>query len=185
MTRQIRDTLIYKGNEYDLNEEILEKYFCQFPEKKPEINGVMTACWRGYVVTFEILDEALIIKEIDWLVFGDEMENDKVYPFTAGDRYTWFSGLIRIDGFRGDFDDEDDENGIYELLEIRDGAFVSHWKLNYEEFCEFKEILFHDFKETADYELLFAKWKNNNPDMKWVAIDKQILKNIVSNVTKI
>ena len=185
MTRQIRDTIIYEDNEYYLNEEILEKYFYQFPEKKPEIDGVMTACWRGYITTFEILDKALIIKEIDWLVFGDERVNNKVYPFTAGDTYTWFSGLLRIDSFRGDFDDEDDENGIYELLEIRGGEFVAHWKLNYEEFCEFKDILFHDFKETEEYKSLFAKWKNNNPDMKWAAIDKQILKNIVSSVTKI
>jgi hypothetical protein len=55
------------------------------------------------------------------------------------DKYNWFSGLIRIDDFRGKYDDEDDEEGIYELLEIRDGNFIRHWKLNFVDFNDFKK----------------------------------------------
>ena len=185
MTKQISDTLIYKDKEYYLNNEILEYYFRKFPDKKPEIKGVMTACWRGYIATFEILNNELKIKEIDWLIFGNQSVNDEVYPFSNGDTYSWFSGFIRIDLFRGEFDDEKDENGIYELLEIREGNLVEHWKFTYSEFLEFKEVLFSLFIETEDYKKLFKQWEERNPGITKERINQLIFDRIVSNVRKI
>jgi hypothetical protein len=37
MTQQIRDSLHYKGKKYSLNNEILEYFFKEFPEKNLKI----------------------------------------------------------------------------------------------------------------------------------------------------
>lgn len=186
MTQQIRDSLHYKGKKYSLNNEILEYFFKEFPEKKPKNIGSFSACWRGYVADFEIKNNELIIKKIRWM-FSKESEDHhrtlkNIFP---DDKYNWFSGLIRIDDFRGKYDDEDDEEGIYELLEIRDGNFIRHWKLNFVDFNDFKKIIFTNYKTTKEYEKLFLLWKNNNPGITATKINEYIFQNIIRNVRKI
>ena len=51
MTTQIKDTLLYNDKVYYLNDYILEKYFREFPNLKPEFDGFDTAMWRGYVAS--------------------------------------------------------------------------------------------------------------------------------------
>lgn len=185
MTQQIRDILIYNDKEYYLNSEILEYYFQEFPEKRPETNSIMTACWRGHVSTFEIVNNELLIKEIDWLDW-DEANNKKNLKFDLfpNNKFDWFTGFIRIDDFRGKYDDETNENGIYELLEVNKGNLVNHLKLNYNDFITFKELLFLDFKETSKYDKVVLKWKTNNPKMEQSEIDKYILEYIINNVSR-
>ncbi|WP_278352434.1 hypothetical protein [Chryseobacterium gleum] len=184
MTQQIRDSLFYEGKEYYLNNEILEYYFNEFPEHRPEHTGAFSACWRGYVAFFEIKDNELLIKNVKWM-FSEENKTHKLKDLFPNTKFDWFSGLIRMDGFRGEYDDENNEEAIYELLEIREGNLLNHWKLNFEEFNVFKEILFRDFKTTTDYEKLFLKWKNNNPGITETEIDHYIFQNIIYNVRKI
>lgn len=185
MTQQIQDKLIYEGKEYYLNNEIFEYYFDEFPKNKPEINSIMTACWRGYFATFEIINSELLIKEIDWLDW-DETDNEKKLKFDLfpDNKYSWFTGFIRIDDFRGKYDDENNEDGIYELLEINKGNLVNHWKLKHNDFLAFKEILFLDFKKTLKYDETVSKWKNNNPKMEQDEIDKYIFEYIINNVSR-
>jgi hypothetical protein len=66
MTRQITDRLIFENKEYYLNVEILADYFREFPEKRPEFKISCTALWRGYIAIFEIKNNELLIKEINW-----------------------------------------------------------------------------------------------------------------------
>ena len=186
MTRQIQDKLIYCDIEYYLNEEILEFYFREFPEKKPDFEGFMTALWRGYVATFEIKNNELLIKEIDWFSTAKEFDSDDFKNSNfPNNKYQWFSGLIRIDNYRGEFDDENNEDAIFELLEINEGNFIKHWKLNYIDFVTFKEIIFEDFKATNEYEKLFGLWRKNNPKLEDEKIDKYIYEGIIRNVRKI
>jgi len=186
MTRQIKDKLIYSNEEYFLNEEILECFFKKFPEKKPEFEGFMTALWRGYISTFEIKNNELLINEIDW--FAAEKKFDPAEFINSNfpnNKYKWFSGLIRIDEYRGEFDNEDNENAIFELLEIRKGNLIKHWKLNYADFTVFKEIIFEQYKKTKDYEELFGLWRNNNPELEKEKIDEYIYNGIIRNVREI
>ena len=67
MTQQIRDSLFYEGKEYYLNNEILEYYFNEFPEHRPQHTGAFSACWRGYVAFFEIKNNELLIKNVKWM----------------------------------------------------------------------------------------------------------------------
>jgi hypothetical protein len=185
MTQQIRDKLFYDGKEYFLNNEILEYYFNKFPEKKPKSNSMWTACWRGYCATFEIIKNELIIKEfglLDW--FENDKEEKPQVELFPNNKYSWFTGFIRIDDFRGKYDDENNEEGIYELLEFKNGDLVNHWKLNYIDFMTFKEILFENYKETSSYTETVMKWKKNNPKMKHTEIDKYIFEYIINNVSR-
>jgi len=185
MTRQIRDILIYNGNEFELNEELLEGYFKEFPEKRPESEMVMTALWRGYIAVFEIKENQLFINQLK--IFTDTKLNLKTLNnlFPNNNKFEWFSGLIRIDDFRGEYDDENDINAVYEILEIKRGNLLNHWKLNHEDFISFKNILFDDFKKTNNYEKLYSRWKNNNPTMDDSKIDVYIYDYIIRNVREI
>lgn len=186
MTQKIKDKLIYDGKEYFLNNEILEYYFNNFPDKKPISNTICTACWRGYCATFEIVNNELIIKQFDLLDwFENENEEKSQFEFFPNNKYSWFSGFLRIDDFRGKYDDENNENGIYELLEIKNGDLINYWKLNYIDFITFKEILFENYKETSSYTETVLKWKNNNPKIKQNEIDNYIFKNIINNVNQL
>lgn len=185
MTKQIQDKLIYNGNQYYLNEEIFEDYFSEFPNKKPELLGVMTALWRGYVATFEIRDNELLIKKIDWFSTKEFDDNDFINKNFPNNKYSWFSGLIRIDKYRGEFDEENNSEAIYELLEIKKGDLIKHWRLNHEDFMIFKEIIFEDYRKTEDYEKLYGLWRKNNPKLKKDKIDEYIYDRIIRNVREI
>ena len=185
MTYQIRDKLIYDGKKYFLNNEILVYYFNKFPHKKPKSNSTWSDCWRGYYATFEIVNNELIIKEFDLLDWVEtNIEEKPQFALFPDNKYSWFTGFIRIDDYRGEYDDENNEEGIYELLEIKNGNFVNHWKLNYDDFMTFKEILFENFRKTSSYIETVLEWKNNNPKMKQDEIDNYIFKNIINNVSR-
>ena len=127
-----------------------------------------------------------MIKKMNWMLSQEYENHNRVFKKLFPDgKYNWFSGLIRIDDFRGKYDDENNEDGIYELLEIRDGNFITHWKLNFEDFHEFKKIIFANFKTTKEYEKLFLLWKNNNPGITATKIDEYIFQKIVRHVRKI
>lgn len=184
MTQQIRDKLIFDGKEYFLNAEILEYYFNKFPNKKPKSNSSWTACWRGYCATFEIVNNELMIKEfylLDWIENNNKEKSQ--FELFPNNKYSWFTGFIRIDDFRGEYDDENNEDGIYELLEIKNGDLVNYWKLNYIDFMTFKEILFENYKETSSYTETVLKWKNNNSKMNQNEIDNFIFENIIKYVS--
>lgn len=179
MTRQIKDVLIYEGNEYPLNQTILEPYFKRFPEKKPESDVVCTALWRGYIATFEIVKDELLIKDLD--VFQSIKPKLTTYENIFPDnKFSWYSGLIRIDKFRGEFDDEA-EDATFEYLEIYRGVLIQKRVMNYTELCEFKAEQFEYFKETEAYKEVFNMWLDNNPKMSHKKINEYIFSQLIQN----
>lgn len=180
MTKQIRDILLYNNDEYYLNEEYLENYFKEFQDQKPKIESCFTALWRGYIATFEIRDEQLFVKDIR--MYSDPKLNLKILNdlFPNNNKFEWFSGLIRIDAFRGEYDDEHPD-AIFKFLEILNGNLKNVWELNYEDFQAFKELQFEYFKGTESYNKLYSLWRNNNPKMPDSEIDKYISEGIIRN----
>ena len=59
-TQQCCDTIIYNGHSYPTQLNLLEKYFDENPEKKPKIECMSTALWRGYIATFKIKDNRIL-----------------------------------------------------------------------------------------------------------------------------
>jgi len=101
-TAQFGDRLIYKGTEYQIYTNPLEMYFDeQHPRPEKLFLASCTACWRGYMATFEIKDDGYLylVKLVAGTCGGDapEIPLDKVFPGQTGPiRATWFSGMIKI-----------------------------------------------------------------------------------------
>lgn len=186
MTRQITDKLIFENKEYYLNVELIELFFREFPEKRPEFEVQCTALWRGYVATFEIKNNELLIKEIDWLTnidFTMKSFRDEIFP---NNKFEWYSGLIRVDDFRGEFD-EDPENGIFEYLQIENGTFIKKMVFDYNELQDFKKEQYEYFLMSDDVELLYDFWRKNNEKgiINKENVNKIIYKNIMEYTRKV
>jgi hypothetical protein len=173
MTRQIKDLLVYDGESYFLNQELLEPFFREYPEKKPVPEVICTALWKGYLATFEIRQGELFVQKIEIFKntgLNTELVNDL---FPNNNKFEWFSGLIRIDGYRGEWDDEK-EGSLFQYLEIYRGNLVRLRVMNFEELAIFKAYQFEYFKTTREYEKEYALWRNNNSGMKDAEIDEYI-----------
>ncbi|MFZ4930071.1 hypothetical protein [Chryseobacterium sp. Mn2064] len=161
MTQQIKDTLTFEGKTYDLNTEIVEKLFHQFPEKRPQEEISCSALWRGYIATFKIKNNELIVSDIQWLKNIDLELESKLNTIFTTPKADWYSGLIRIDNFRGEFDLEP-ENGIFEYLEIAKGNFIRKWTFTYPELQAFKEEQYEYFIISDEVENVYDFYRRNN-----------------------
>ena len=161
MTQQIKDKLIFENEEFELNVELVEAYFRAFPDKRPSFEISCSALWRGYVAVFEIKNNELLIKEIEWMTNLDfEMKSlrNEVFP---NNKFEWYSGLIRIDDFRGEFDEEP-ENGIFEYLQIEKGNLIQKRIFNYTELQVFKKEQYDYFLISDEIETVYNFWRKNN-----------------------
>ncbi len=161
MTRQIADQLLFENKEYELNVELLEEYFREFPAKKPEFSISCSALWRGYVAVFEIREHELLIKEIAWLTginLAMKSFTDEIFPDR---KLTWYSGLIRIDDCKEEFDLEP-EDGIFEYLQIENGNFIRKRMFDYDTLQTFKREQFEYFLLSEEIETVYEFWRKNN-----------------------
>lgn len=88
MTAQVPDILICRGERLDLCADPLERYFDPwvvtpvYPRHpRPAFAGSSTACWRGYVASWEIIEEKLYLVGIEgdmWI--GEKL--DQLVPIT-------------------------------------------------------------------------------------------------------
>lgn len=111
-TAQAPDALIYNGKPYDLFSNPLEDFYGGDESKRPkfwvEPNTMSSGNWRGYVATWEIIDDKLYLTKIDsWLcrpsirtksgcrrvtvrdLFGGKVVDGKVFA-------SWFSDNLRV-----------------------------------------------------------------------------------------
>ena len=65
-TTQICDRLIFEGSEYsgDYDEFPLEDYWSEENSKPDFLSGTSTACWRGYIATWELQNQTLFLKAL-------------------------------------------------------------------------------------------------------------------------
>lgn len=94
MTAQIRDKILYKGNQYYLANEPLRPYLEAMEISYP---GTSTADYRGYVASWEVRDEKLYLIEL--LIPGFTPEMGREGDLFQGEERTfseWFTGKLRI-----------------------------------------------------------------------------------------
>ncbi|MHC4700880.1 MAG: hypothetical protein ACYTFQ_09920 [Planctomycetota bacterium] len=99
-TAQIPEKLLYKGKEYRLTSLPLEKYFDAERGKPKQLRPTSTACWRGYVGTWEVTDKTLYLKSLGRYRGGGSYEEipfsvcfkDRKPPIMAD----WFTGALRL-----------------------------------------------------------------------------------------
>jgi hypothetical protein len=193
-TAQYPDKIIYNGKEYDLHSNPMEDYFEKFPDKKPKTEIMSSGLWRGYVATFEIVENKLFLKdiqimvskktadksfEIDWKSVLKEVvqEKDKL-------KIDWFSGLLVVPhgklinyvhmGYGSTFEN-------YILLEIFNGNFIKAKEFGYENYEKFKERQFRAFKLTEEYkQLIERERKSKDFDEKFF---NDFLRSFITNYT--
>ena len=100
-TAQIPERIVYEGTEEFLFTEPLDKYFTR-DNPRPEFVAPHTACWRGYVGTWEIKDNTLYFLDIKAWMRNEEGKAapvgfEKVFPGkTKPLKAEWFTGTLRI-----------------------------------------------------------------------------------------
>lgn len=142
-TTQIRDRIIYDSNEYsgDYEEFPLEDYWSDEHPKPKLLSMGSTACWRGYIATWEVRNESLFLKSLS----KEALPNDDETPIPLQSVFPDANGYILADWFSG-------------VLECNRGA-------------KYKEILFisiHKGKVIGTRKATWEQLKNQSDnDFSW------------------
>jgi hypothetical protein len=179
-TAQVPDRISYDGKEYALHTNPLEPYFFKQPDKRPK-GSVTSALWRGYVATFEVKDNSLLLKDIDILVYEEIKDGkgeyklrsvkDSLVPKGQVLQIDWFTGILVLPygklvnyvhmGYGSTYSD-------YILLEIKSGKLTGERKLDGKQYKAFKERQFQAFKKTEAYKEQVAELKKNGDSQEFI-----------------
>lgn len=174
-TAQIPDRLIYKGKPYNLHNNPLEVYFKEHPRKRPEGDVTSTALWRGYIATFEIQNDVLILKDIQIEVYNHQEGRDEwgpntslksvlkdIFPKKDTLKIDWCTEILILpsgkiknyvhQGYASIFEQ-------YVLLEIKEGRLMVSKEFDTAGYLAFKKEQLERFKATPDYQIYLTKWK--------------------------
>jgi len=156
-TRQMPDYLDFEGKVYPLYQGgLLGLFFEKHPEKKQD--STSSANWRGYIATYVVTNNILILKNIKHQVGRKKLEKQAIQIIyksikkeVFGDLdpviIDWYSGIIEIFE-KGDGKLKQDK---YILIEVKKGKVVEVKKLNPNEYEELKEKCYAVFKKTSEY----------------------------------
>jgi len=173
-TAQETDKIIYDGVEYDLLVNPLEAFFSKNPDKRPQSRTRSTSLWRGYVATFEILNNELYLKDIEIFTYDNQKGEyaSVLQEFLDGQTHfkiDWFSGLLVVPygkiinyvhmGYGSTYEN-------YILLEIKNGDFIKEKRMNYIEYAQYRERQYQRFKETKEYLNILKELGEENPDTR-------------------
>ena len=168
-TKQVPDYIIIDNNLVPLETNPLEPFFEKNESQRPKGGVMSTDCWRGYVATFEIIENTLCVKKIEIKIeeritpndpadadFKILMINviDKVMPNMNDRKLMWCSGALILPsgnvvnyvhmGYGSTYEN-------YQILVISAGLLVKDNRLPLKEFSLYKKSQFEKFKETIEY----------------------------------
>ncbi len=94
MTTQIPDSIYYKKRFYPIYSEPLESIL-KNSELKSKLTVPNTACWRGYIASWSVIDNKLYLVEwTGYLKGGDEANISDLFPNQTRVFADWFTGSI-------------------------------------------------------------------------------------------
>ncbi|WP_315817767.1 hypothetical protein [Paraflavitalea speifideaquila] len=191
-TAQYPDKLWYKGKEYDMHTNPMEAFFEKHPDRKPKNGIISTALWRGYVATFEIKNDQLLLKDIEIKVqdTGKTYQTKwvsvlkEVFPNQQEINIDWYTGLLVLPhgklvnyvhmGYGSTYEK-------YILLEIGAGKLTQEKKLDYKAFAQFREQQFEAFRKTDEYKKLKTDLQKNGSGDEFI---DDFLKNFIMDYIK-
>ena len=139
MTAQASDLLLFEGDEYQLYTEPLEAYFKQ-NSPRPRIESPCTACWRGYVGTWQIKRSKLYLVKTESFDGGLLDLKSKTFPKEKGPVFaSWFTGsLVCPNGREVEYVHMGYETKYekYLIIEIVDGMVSEVLDLSLDEYRE-------------------------------------------------
>lgn len=178
-TSQYPDKIIYNGKEFRLEYNPLEVFFKKNPTLKPEIKVISSALWRGYVATFEVIDNQLYVKDIQ-IEESDTTDKDnyktywksvmnQVFPNQTRVKVDWVNGLIVLPygevveyihmGY-GSLHEN------YILLVMENGMVKKEIKLNAKEYQAYTDRQFQAFKKTKEYKKMVKELNGKSSEFK-------------------
>jgi len=194
-TPQRPEIIIYKGEKYQLLYNLpMAEYFKKYPDKHPKKDFYFsTGLTRGYVSTFEIIENQLYIKDIMIIIYDprekivEKSVMNEVFPKQRLVKIDWVTGLLVLPKGKKIADPPNyAEYPLYEnyiILEIEKGILVCEKEFTYAEYEVFKEAQFEAFKKTEEYEKLKAKLTRRNSTEE--SINSLIRYSIIEYSTKI
>lgn len=160
-TAQAPDCLTYNGEKYDMFTNPLEYFFREFPKKRPgELSS--TALWRGYIATFEIIQNELWVIDIEtesFSFFSDELKRRSVIKKCLDGKSKMkvegFSGLLTLpQGKMLDYVHMGYESLYerYKLIEIENGNYVAEFDLDSEQYKKYRDAQRAMYDDTDKYQ---------------------------------
>jgi len=97
MTAQASERLLYQGEMRSMCAEPLGMYFA-LSGVKPDFQFTCTALWRGYIGSWEIIDDRLYLVELSGRLMGGTDANlETLFPGYPDRVFAhWYSGKVRI-----------------------------------------------------------------------------------------
>ena len=190
-TAQYPDRIVYDEQTYALFTNPLNRYFKDNPERHPseanDTEGRITssALWRGYIATFAIENELLVLRDFEVLrSTGDPDEFDTEFVSEI-DRFfdtldsrvlDWYSGIMVIP--RGEMVQYVHMGyaSVYEsylLLRVENGRIKETATFSADEFLEYKRRQFAVFRGTDEYRELIDYYSEAGGDDEY-SIDQFI-----------
>jgi hypothetical protein len=167
-TAQAPDSIIIDGKSESLNTNPLRAFLRDNPNLLPESDFESTGNWRGYVATWEVADDSLLLTRID-VDFKDPKASadshtaitrnvfDKLFPGAERVVATWYSGALIIPrgeivnyvhmGYGSTYE-------RYTILVVKSGLVTKRLDLSAKEFEAYRASQFNKFKSTPEYKAL-------------------------------
>lgn len=176
-TAQIPDVIIINGESESLYTNPLDRYLQANPGVLPEPEVISSANWRGYVASWRITDDVLLLEKVDmeFDISGPsdqrmttETRNMISMLFPDVDRVVadWYTGALIIPqgdvveyvhmGYGSLFEH-------YILLIIDHGRVRRTMELDAEKFQQYRQQRFAEYKNTAGYAEKVQRMKSENP----------------------
>ena len=97
MTAQFSENLIYEGKQVSMCNEPLGLYF-ELVGIEPKFAGINTALWRGYIGTWEIINDRLYLIDLEGKLEDDaEVTLETFFPGFPDRVFAhWYSRTIRV-----------------------------------------------------------------------------------------
>jgi hypothetical protein len=170
-TAQQGDILFLDGKKYSIYTNPLEPFLRNNPDRMPKSNIVSSALWRGYVATWRVKNERLVLVDVGILKdvskpgekgLSTEIVSvmDKVFPGEKDVVANWFSGHIIIPdgklvnyvhmGYASTYEK-------YILLRVEQGVVTRTWTADAPSFVKFRDAQFAAFKKTEEYRKALAE----------------------------
>ncbi len=165
-TAQSPDLLILNGKIVSIHTNPLEPYFELHPEKRLKEPMTVTSCWRGYIATFEFIDNRLCVNKIitqnykndpiknTWITVEKDVTKE-VFPGLEKKFCDWFSATLIIPqgemthyvhmGYGSTYEN-------YILIRIKNGIQVDTKSFTQKEFHTYRMKKFAAFKKTPEFQ---------------------------------
>src|SRR6267154_322237 len=164
-TAQQGDVLVLKGKQYFIYTNPLRVFLEQNPGKLPKSDVVSSSNWRGYVATWGVKDDRLVLTDVGVLQavtkpgesgFSTELHS-AMSDFFPGQKQvvaSWFTGHIIIPrgkvvnyvhmGHASTYEN-------YIILRVEKGVVTRNWTANTASFIRFRDSQFAAYKKTEEY----------------------------------